>query len=512
MRCHSARPVGGLCRVGRSVSGSSQSASLATAIRGVGYDDRFRPGRTPEVGVPAYPGMHRDRGSCSGVDRARRAELRDRQRDLAGLPHRLGEARPLLTEHEGAGGWQGHCLQGLRAGQVVDAKHGQVALVTPGRELLHRLVVPDVLVAVGDHGAATVPPLATDDVHFCREEGVGSSDDGADVEVVLPVLDGNVEVVTAGVEVGHDRLDAPVAVTVCDVALVAVLEQLRVESVVGRPRSWVRPDPDVEPGGLVDPCRWLVAASRRVVAGHGGNSTGGYALGVITELQNAMLLGGLLDPQALIDKFGTYALWGAALVIFIECWLFPFLPGDSLLFLVGLLISQQEQITVPLWLACLVLTVSAILSNIVGYGVGAKVGPRIFSRPDSRFFKQEHVDKTIAFFDKYGNRAIVLARFVPIVRTFITLAAGVGRMPFRRFITYSAIGGIAWATGVTLMGYWLGQVDILADHIDLVLLALVGLSVIPIVIEMLRSRSTKRDERYDEPEERARVLREQAEE
>ncbi|MEP6667395.1 MAG: VTT domain-containing protein [Nocardioidaceae bacterium] len=233
---------------------------------------------------------------------------------------------------------------------------------------------------------------------------------------------------------------------------------------------------------------------------------------MITDLQNVMLLGGLLDPHTLIDKFGTYALWGAALVVFIECWLFPFLPGDSLLFLVGLLISQQDQITVPLWLACLVLTVAAILSNVVGYVVGAKAGPAIFNRPDSRFFKQEHVDKTIAFFDKFGNRAIVLARFVPIVRTFITLAAGVARMSFRRFITYSAIGGVAWATGVTLLGYWLGQVDFLATHIDLVLLGLVALSVIPIGIEMMRSRSSKRDERYDDADERARVLRDQASE
>ncbi len=226
-----------------------------------------------------------------------------------------------------------------------------------------------------------------------------------------------------------------------------------------------------------------------------------------TAQQSLLLLGGLLDPQALIDQFGTYALWGAVLVIFIECWLFPFLPGDSLLFLVGLLISQQETITVPLWVACVLLTTSAIASNIVGYGVGAKLGPAVFNKPDSRFFKQEHVDKTFAFFDKYGNRAIVLARFVPIVRTFITLAAGVGRMPFRRFLTYSAIGGILWATGLTLAGYWLGQIDFLADHIDIVLIGLVALSLIPIAIEAMRARSTKRDERYDEPHEREQVLR-----
>jgi membrane-associated protein len=228
----------------------------------------------------------------------------------------------------------------------------------------------------------------------------------------------------------------------------------------------------------------------------------------MTEPQSVLLLGGLLDPQTLIDQFGRYALWGAVLVIFIECWLFPFLPGDSLLFFVGLLIAQQDQIGVPLWLACLLLTVSAIASNVVGYGVGAKLGPAVFNKPDSRFFKQQHVDKTFAFFDKYGNRAIVLGRFVPIVRTFITLAAGVGHMPFRRYLTYSAIGGFLWATGVTVLGYWLGQVDFLARHIDLVLLGLVGLSVVPIAWEASRARSTRRDERYDEEHEREQVLRE----
>lgn len=229
---------------------------------------------------------------------------------------------------------------------------------------------------------------------------------------------------------------------------------------------------------------------------------------MIVDLQQVLLLGGWLDPQNLIDAFGPYAFWGAVLVIFIECWLFPFLPGDSLLFLVGLLIARQDTITVPLWIACLVLTVSAIVSNVVGYAVGAKVGPPLFERPDSRFFKQQHVDQTFAFFDKYGNRAIVLARFVPIVRTFITLAAGVGHMPFRRFLTYSAIGGAAWATGVTLLGYWLGQVQIVADHIDLMLLGLVALSLVPIAVEALRARSRSRDERYDEDHERKRVLRE----
>ena len=220
-------------------------------------------------------------------------------------------------------------------------------------------------------------------------------------------------------------------------------------------------------------------------------------------------MNGLLDPEFWIEKFQGYALWGVALIIFIECWLFPFLPGDSLLFVLGLFISQ-EKVDANIVQACAILTVSAILSNVVGYVVGAKVGPAIFSRPDSRFFKQEHVDKTFAFFDKYGPRAIVLARFVPIVRTFITLAAGVGGMPMSRFVTYSAIGGFLWATGITLLGYYLGQIAFLRDHLDFMLIGIVALSLLPILLEALKARSEKRDPRYDEESERRDVLRRQA--
>jgi membrane-associated protein len=208
----------------------------------------------------------------------------------------------------------------------------------------------------------------------------------------------------------------------------------------------------------------------------------------VNLLQQPAILGGLLDPKSLLEHFGAYALWGAMLVIFIECWLFPFLPGDSLLFTVGLLISRDEQLHSPIWLACLLLSVVAVLSNLVGYAVGARVGPALFDRPDSRFFKQEYVERTHAFFERYGNRAIVLARFVPIVRTLITLAAGMGQMTFRRFAVYSAIGGAAWATGVTLLGYFLGRISFVADHIELMLVALVAVSVVPIVVEAIRSR------------------------
>ncbi len=206
-----------------------------------------------------------------------------------------------------------------------------------------------------------------------------------------------------------------------------------------------------------------------------------------------MLLGvKWLDPQYLLDQFGDYALWGAAAVIFAECGLLVgfFLPGDSLLFTVGLLVSQGK-ISYPLWLCCVVLFLAAIAGNAVGYAIGAKAGPRIFER-DSRIFKKKYVDRTSDFFDAYGNRAIVLARFVPIVRTFITVMAGVGGMGFRRFLVYSALGGAVWASGVTVLGYFLGQISFVRNNIEAMLLVIVLISVVPIAFEYLRARASDR--------------------
>jgi membrane-associated protein len=207
-----------------------------------------------------------------------------------------------------------------------------------------------------------------------------------------------------------------------------------------------------------------------------------------------MLLGiDWMDPAYLLERFGDYALWGAVFIVFAECGLLVgfFLPGDSLLFTVGLLIARGD-ISYPLWLACVVLTISSVIGNACGYAIGAKAGPAIFQRRDSRIFKQEYVEKTHEFFEKYGNRAIVLARFVPIVRTFITVMAGVGQMGFRRFIVYSTIGGVLWATGVTILGYYLGQIDFVHENIEAMLLLIVLISVVPIVVEYLRARAANR--------------------
>lgn len=195
-----------------------------------------------------------------------------------------------------------------------------------------------------------------------------------------------------------------------------------------------------------------------------------------------------LDPQNL-DRFGTAAFWIALAIIFAECGLLIgfFLPGDSLLFMVGLFIASGV-ISMPLGLACLLLTVAAVTGNIVGYWVGYRAGPALFNKSDSRLFRQEYVDKTHHFFDRYGSRAIVLARFVPIVRTFITAMAGVGRMDRRTFFVYSTIGGVLWATGVTLSGYFLGNIPVVKDNIEVMLIGIVALSLIPIGLEALKHR------------------------
>jgi membrane-associated protein len=200
-----------------------------------------------------------------------------------------------------------------------------------------------------------------------------------------------------------------------------------------------------------------------------------------------------LDPQQLLDGVGPWALWVAALVIFAECGLLLgfFLPGDSLLFTVGLFSHGGENVgKLPqnIVICCLVLTVAAFAGNVVGYEIGRVSGPAIFNRPNSRIFKQEYVDRTVAFFDHYGARAIVLARFVPIVRTFITVTAGVGRMDRRKYFIFSGVGAVLWATGVTVLGYLLGGVSFVRNNIEIMLIVVVLVSVIPISLEFLRAR------------------------
>ncbi|MET7458394.1 VTT domain-containing protein [Streptomyces sp. NPDC005574] len=194
-----------------------------------------------------------------------------------------------------------------------------------------------------------------------------------------------------------------------------------------------------------------------------------------------------LDPNTLLDNFG---IWGLLLIVFAESGLLIgfFLPGDSLLFTCGLLITSK-QLDFPLWAAIALICFAAILGDQAGYMFGKKVGPSLFNRPDSRLFKQENVVKAHEFFEKYGPKSLVLARFVPIVRTFTPIIAGVSGMKYRSFLTFNVIGGVLWGAGVTLLGSWLGKIDFVNKNIEAILILIVLVSVIPIAIEFLRARS-----------------------
>jgi len=193
-----------------------------------------------------------------------------------------------------------------------------------------------------------------------------------------------------------------------------------------------------------------------------------------------------LNATTLLQQLGPSAFWASLVIIFAECGLFTFfMPGDSLLFTIGLAIQSHPlgiNLGVNIVVACLVLTAAAFLGNVVGYEIGRAVGRPLYSR-GGRLLKPEHFDKAHAFFDKHGSKAIVLARFVPVVRTFITAVAGVSMMDRRRFFTYSFIGALLWASGVTLLGYFLGQIDFVGKHLEVMLILIVALSLVPVSVE-----------------------------
>ena len=196
-----------------------------------------------------------------------------------------------------------------------------------------------------------------------------------------------------------------------------------------------------------------------------------------------------IDSEGLLKSLGPIAFWAVVAIIFAECGLLIgfFLPGDSLLFITGMLIAQGF-IGMNIWLGSLILVLAAILGNVTGYWIGHKAGPALFRRPDSKLFRQEYVDKTHEFFERYGARAIVLARFVPIVRTFITAIAGVGRMDFRRYMTFTIIGAVLWAGLVTIAGYFLGNIPFVKENVEAILILVVFVSAVPIVVEYIRHR------------------------
>lgn len=199
------------------------------------------------------------------------------------------------------------------------------------------------------------------------------------------------------------------------------------------------------------------------------------------------LLMNWMDPEWLLKEFGNAFFWVSVAIVFIECGLlFPILPGDSLLFSVGLFIRRGD-VDLHIALACLILSLAAFIGNVTGYEIGRKLGEPLYEH-DGRFIKREYFDKTNAFFDKHGNKALVIGRFVPIVRTFITVVAGVSKMDRKRFFTWSAVGAVLWATGITLIGYALGSIPLVHDNLEAAILLIVFVSVLPMVFEYWRHR------------------------
>ena len=197
-----------------------------------------------------------------------------------------------------------------------------------------------------------------------------------------------------------------------------------------------------------------------------------------------------LDPDHLITTFGTIGLF---LIVFAESGLLFgfFLPGDSLLITAGVLAANGD-LNLPVILVGVF--VAAVAGDQVGYLFGSRVGPSLFNRPDSRLFKRKHLEKAEAYFQEHGPRTIVLARFVPIVRTFAPVLAGVSEMPYRTFVTFNVMGGLLWGVGVTLLGYGLGEAIDIDKYLLPVIALIVAASLVPVLVEVRRARKRSRSE------------------
>ena len=206
--------------------------------------------------------------------------------------------------------------------------------------------------------------------------------------------------------------------------------------------------------------------------------------------------GGAIDPKHLLETFGVLGLFA---IIFAETGLLIgfFLPGDSLLVLAGLVAAVGDEsgldIRINLFVVIAGLFVSAVAGAQTGYFIGRKAGPALFNKPQSRLFKHEHVEKAQHYFDRYGPRTIVLARFIPIVRTFANPMAGVAEMPVRTFTTFNLIGGALWTVGVTMLGWVLGEtIPSAADHLLVIEAVIIALSLSPVAYEVLRHRRDRK--------------------
>jgi membrane-associated protein len=209
-----------------------------------------------------------------------------------------------------------------------------------------------------------------------------------------------------------------------------------------------------------------------------------------------------LDQFTLDHGSMTYAILFA--IVFVETGLvvMPFLPGDSLLFAAGAVASRGILDVGPLAGG---LILAAILGDTINYHVGKAIGPRVMKSEQSRWFNKKHLEKTHKFFDKYGGKTIILARFVPIVRTFAPFVAGAGAMNYKKFISFNVIGAVAWVTLMLGSGWALGQVPFVKEHFEMIVIGIVVLSVMPMVVEWLKARGEARNDRTAETTPRART-------
>ena len=202
-----------------------------------------------------------------------------------------------------------------------------------------------------------------------------------------------------------------------------------------------------------------------------------------------------MDPNWWLEQFGQEFFWLSVAIIFVECGLFfPFLPGDTLLFAIGLFIATNRMEVVPgnktvdVIVAMLILSIGGFLGNVAGYEIGRKIGPPLVQR-DGRILKKKYFDQTRDFFEKHGNKALVIGRFVPFVRTYVTVVAGVAQMDRRRFLTWSAVGAVLWVLTITLLGFVLGKrFPSLGDNIDIAIAAILAFSAIPVGYEWFKHR------------------------
>jgi membrane-associated protein len=211
-----------------------------------------------------------------------------------------------------------------------------------------------------------------------------------------------------------------------------------------------------------------------------------------------------LDPEWLLERFGTEFLWISLLIIFVECGLFfPFLPGDALLFAYGIFVATERIDIFPgpplveLLIGMALMVAAGFGGNVAGYEIGRRLGPPLYAR-DGRVLKKRYFEETAAFFDKHGNKALVIGRFIAFVRTYITVVAGVTRMNRRRFYVWSFVGAVLWVASIAMLGYFLGKrVPWLGDNIDYVIIAIFVFGGLLMLVEAVRRRRTNAPEAED---------------